>query len=352
MAWRGVAWRGVAWRGVAWRGVALAAVLTGCAPVAEPAGPLPVASPSAAADREFDLGPILAHGQEVPHEFRLVNTGAEPLQRLRGVALTPCCSTVGTLPDEVAPGATYVVPVVLKPGRQTGRRRAEFLIGAGPSARVVDRLALVADLLGEFEVGEVASDSSHLDMSERRLIVIGRRQGTEGRPAPESITGIGLEAAFEGPAEERTLANGLIESSRAVRVTIPTGGEPGTKLGAVRFSWSDGRSEEHRVLWRVEPSVRVAPAGLVVRAGAVTKLSVSLRADRPFRVTGASGPLLVGYDDPAGDGPSPSHQLRLDLDSSLGGPGASDVRITTDHPDQAVVVVSVVTLPSHSEADE
>ena len=68
-----------------------------------------------------DLGTILADGQGVHHDFTVRNTTGRPIRLLKGEALTPCCSSIGPIPESIPPEGTARIPAVWKAGLQSVR---------------------------------------------------------------------------------------------------------------------------------------------------------------------------------------------------------------------------------------
>ena len=67
--------------------------------------------------------------------------------------------------------------------------------------------------------------------------------------------------------------------------------------------------------------------------------------DGPHRITGVSGPLLVGRSFP--DQPGGKQRVEIQLDASAGRPGhATNLEIHTDSARQPVVSLSVLVLPT------
>lgn len=103
--------------------------------------------------------------------------------------------------------------------------------------------------------------------------------------------------------------------------------------------------------WQVASHIRATPSGLVLKAdaGSLPHQFFLRSEDRPFRILRVSGSVLARLDEPLPEVAQPVHRLALILkpDSS----GASDIRFTTDHPDQPTVTVSVLILPSAGGAE-
>jgi hypothetical protein len=285
------------------------------------------------------------------HDFVIRNPSRRPLRLTAVEAFTPCCSAVGPVPPEVAPGGLAKIPLMLKPGHQTGRKRAMFAVRTDSAKLPSLSFALNASLFAECEtrVLEGSDVSVPIGRGARQILEITcRRKGREGLPLPESIRAVHpLKIESEGEAREKVSGGDFVEATRRVVVAIPQTHEPGVHRSEVAFRWKDGREFNRDVGWRVEPAIRATPAGIVIQSspGSVVKL-IHLRADRPFRILKVSGPLIDqgGALDVA---TAVMHTVELPIRTSASASSsASDIRIETDHPDQQSVLVSVMILPA------
>lgn len=315
--------------------------------------------PNPAEAMEFDFGPILAHGQELRHDFPLTNPTAHPIQLLKAEALTPCCSAVGPIPRSIPPGGTAKIPVMLRPGFQTGQKRVQFLVQTDWTERPVWLLTASATLWSAVEVSELGSFHGSLPLGRsgiRRFRIIARSVGSEGRRAPDFVQATApLSARFAGPPTERTLADDLIEASRDVVVDVPADREPGWHQGRLDFGWTNEPTWAHVMEWRVRPRITISPPGLVLwPTGKRIEQSVLLRSDdRPFRITRVISPLLVDPVEIPLDGPAQLHRLKLVFDPARApNQEAVDIRVMTDDPDQPLVVLSVLVSSPSKESTE
>jgi hypothetical protein len=312
--------------------------------------------PESSGDLEFDFGPILARGQTLRHIFTLTNPTERPIRLLKAMVYTPCCSAVEELPRTIPSGGEVKVPVILKPGYQSGRKRVEFAIATDAEDRPVWRLALDARLFSEWEVDPVGESGLKIPVGQagtRTFRIVCRRKGDEGRRSPESIEAREpLQASFDGPAAEQEQPDGLVEATRDVEVSIPATEETGLRQGEILFRWSDDHRERHIVTWEVTPHIRATPSGLMIKpAGGPTTQMVSVASDdRPFRILKVVGPLLADGIETSTD-PGRSHRLRLSINpaKAITG-GASDIYISTDHPGQPTVTLSVLVMPAETGA--
>lgn len=304
---------------------------------------------------EFDFGPIVARGQTLRHAFTLTNPTNSPIRLTRASALTPCCSAITKLPEEIPSGGTAKVEAVLSPGHQSGWKRAEFEIETDARDQPVRRLALLTQLFSEcaIETVEGFDASLPLNVPGKQIVrVVCLRKGSEGRAAPVSVNAaLPLHAVLRDTEGERERPGGLIESSRLVEVKLPPLSEAGPKRNELIFHWSDGYTMGHVVAWEVRRSIVTKPSGLVVKrtAGTLKSTIVIAADDRPFRLLKMSGPgTAAEFVLPTR--PEKRHSLSIVIDpSKLADRSTSDVEFLTDHPDQPTVTVSVLVLAADRE---
>jgi hypothetical protein len=348
---------------VSWWGAAFAFLLSGCfdaarSPGADQTGqsnppdtlahPRPEASPSY---QEYDFGAVLARGQTLRHDFILTNPTRSPVHLLRARPQTPCCSAIGPLPSTILPGGTANVPVSFSLGSQTGHKRLEFWIETDSPSQPLRTLVMTASLFSEWEVEPLAGAATRIPVggSGRQLFrVTARRKGNDGQDFPHAVmANAPLVARFTGDGVEEVSPNGMVGYTRQVEVCIPPGDQPGRHRGELVFQWDADHALRHPLGWQVTPTLHGIPPALVIKSSAnLGAQSVVIRSDdRPVRITGVSGATLLG----APRFPLESkrlHELRLEIDPrGKRAGGASDVLITTDHPHQERVHVSVLILP-------
>ncbi len=267
------------------------------------------------------------------------------------MAFTPCCSTIGPLPEAIPARGEVEVPTSFSPGHQSGAKAVMFQIETDQPGRRFVGLALEARLTSAWEVQSRDDKTGVVPMGQparRTLRVISRRKGDLGRDLPGQVLAAApIDAAFVGEAVTTKGPDGVIESTRDFVVAMPASREPGVKRGEVRFRWPDGRVEALPVGWEVRPRLKVIPAAMTVHRsdGAIDRTIVVESDGAPFRVTGMSSPLFAGPAEIPGDLVQ-RHTIRLRLDPSKGlVDGVSNVTITTDHPDQRTAELSVLVLP-------
>jgi prepilin-type N-terminal cleavage/methylation domain-containing protein len=318
---------------------------------AAPMEPTPGGAPASAPNDLHDFGTVFADGQTLRHDFVLENPTDRPIRLVRAMALTPCCSTIGRLPEVIPPKGEVQVSTSFSPGHQSGPKAVMFQIETDQPGRRFVGLALEARLISAWEVQGRDDTTGVVPMGQparRTFRVIARRKGNLGRDLPGQVLATSpINAAFAGEAVTTIGPDAVIESTRDVVVAMPALREPGVKRGEIRFRWPDGRVEVLPIGWEVRPRLKVVPAALTVHRsdGAIDRTIVVESDGASFRVTGLSSPLIAGSAGIPGDSVR-RHTIRLRLDPSKGSvDGVSNVTITTDHPDQRTAELSVLVLP-------
>jgi hypothetical protein len=340
-------------------------LVTGCAPPGEPAPGLggqrsrPGAVRDDAGDsgRFHDFGPVLATGQTLSHTFRLRNASARPLAIRGARAQAPCCSAIGPVPDSVPVGGEVAVPVRFEPGFQAGPRQVSFLVETDDPTEPLRDFTLRASLTPAFEVEPLDVAPSILALGEasrRRFRVTCRRTAQEGRAAPVALNlAPPLTAVFATPSDETTLPGGLVQAVREIEVAIPASNTIGPARGEVVLAWADGSTHALPLAWQVRPSVVAVPSGLALATGPEPAARVVrvISRDESVRVLAVSGPgLAEAVDLPTTA--SRQHEIHLHIRRDQPAPTATDIQLTTDHPLQPTVTLSVLILPEAATGDE
>ena len=298
--------------------------------------------------QEHDFGTVLAQGQTLQHKFLLKNATKTPIRLVRGTALTPCCSAIGPLPESIPPQGVQEIPVTLKTGYQSEAKRVAFAIETDSEVKAVYRLALRATLLSDWEIDQWDGSDRSLFLGhsgKQRFRLIARRRVSDGGGIPESLSANGpVHATFKGRADEKVKADGLIEATREVEIDLPVATKAGMQRSEVVLRWTDGRTKILQLQWEVRPHLKVSPSILVLKPSAnPIEQRVVMESDgKPFRVLSVRSPLLGQLAELPRES-TPRHQLTLSLNPSrVNAAGVVDLIITTDHPDQQTVVMSIV----------
>jgi hypothetical protein len=298
-----------------------------------------------------DLGTVLAHGQTLRHEFKVHNSSNVPLRILAAEALTPCCSSLESVQEFVPPGGDIQVPVMFRPGLQSGRKQVQFSLRTDAVERAVLVYRLVATLVAEVEVELLEGSDTRLLLGEsgkQVFRVTCRRVAGTGRGAVLGVEASGgLAARFVEAGYTRTMDDGTVESTRELEVALPPESEVGQKAGALVLRWPDAFIREQPIGWRVTPCIEATPAALILKetTGEPIERTILLRSlNGPFRVLGVAGNL---QETTFSSESATSHRLRLTLSPVAPGRGnewnaATDVQIKTDHPDQPTVSVTIL----------
>lgn len=337
---------------------ALLIIVAGCSPT-EPEPDLTAilgdgaveARPADQEALEFDLGSVLARDQTIRHEFALTNHSERPIRLGKVTVKVPCCSSVGRMPDSIPARGEAVVPVLLKAGHISERKRIGFEIDTDSASQPGRTLWLTARFVPAWEVepvGEVGPAPRLGQAGLRRFRVLCRRKAGEGLRGPSAIASSGpIRVEASGAGSEVEGSDGLIEESREVAVTLAAQAGVGAYHGALLLRWPDGSSRTHEVRWEVRPSLRLTPAAVVLKPSqGPTPTTLTIASDdRPFRILKVAGPLIAGdVALPAGAGLR--HTVRVAIDPSRLAAGVGpEIEVVTDHPDQPTVTLGVLVLP-------
>ena len=137
-----------------------------------------------------------------------------------------------------------------------GARSVEFVVSTDDPLHPTRALAMRASLISAWEVEPAQQTMTLLpgQKGEQRFRITARRKGESGRLLPEEISATApLVAAYAGAASPGAGADGLVESSRDVLVTVPSDREPGIRRGSLLFRWRDGHSQTLSVCWEAAP---------------------------------------------------------------------------------------------------
>ncbi len=316
-----------------------------------------------------DFGTVLAQGQNLTHSFILKNPSASPRRILGAMALTPCCSSIGPLPQSIPPGGQVSVPTILKASPQSGYKRVEFVVGIDEPGLESHRFSLSADFLSAFEIEPLNPDHRPLRIGQegsRRFLIISRRNREAGLGTPSAVEASPpLSVLFKTPPTETDLGDGFLETRTEVEVHLPASDREGPRSGEFRVQWTSGESREYALSWQVTPWIRATPTSIVLdESHGRSAVSITLATDDiPFKLLDISGPRLLGHSE-LPDESRRMHKVRLDLDPSeavskrgLAPRGAcprletaatNAIQIMTDRPEQPVVRLGVIVIPAET----
>ena len=308
------------------------------------------AEPTGSSVQEHDFGVILAQGQTLQHEFAFKNPTARPIRLIRGRAFTPCCSSIGPLPESIPPKGEAKIPVTIKPGYQSGLKGVGFAVETDAREHPAHNFFLRARLVSTWEMEQLEGSSTSLPLGHsgtQTFRMTARRKGNQGLSLPEKLSSTPpLVVAWGGEASTKSGAGGLIEATREITVTIPAEKQAGARRGEIAFGWPDGQTEMRTIRWEVRPRLRVSPSGLVLRSSVqpVQQTITVISDGRPFQVERVMSPLLVGSVElPRLEETRQTLILKLDV-SRAPAEGAVDIEIRTDHPDQPTVSLTILVL--------
>ena len=206
----------------------------------------------------YAFGTIFSEGQSLRHEFVVRNPLDHPVRLIRGIAVTPCCSSIGPIPDSIPARGAARIPTSFNPPRQSGARVVRFLIETDSGRQDRIELALQAQLVSTWEVASLAGRSTVLPLRRSGTLsfrIVSRRKGDRGRGLPEAISASPpIEAGFSGGARSSIAPDGMVEAARDVEVKLPASDEPGLRRGEVVFTWPEGGRRSCRSAGRCGPA--------------------------------------------------------------------------------------------------
>jgi hypothetical protein len=162
-----------------------------------------------------------------------------------------------------------------------------------------------------------------------------------------------LAVFFLGPGRGRVLSNGTSEFTRDVEIVASAQRNPGRQSAEVEINFEDKVPLRRVVSWDVIAPLRAVPPGIVIANndgnGQFTKSIVLESDERPFRITGIKNPFAANSSWTPSAQSLRSQHIELNFDPVRPqGQRAESIRITTDHPDQPEIVVSVIVLANTS----
>jgi hypothetical protein len=300
---------------------------------------------------QHDLGNVLAQNQFLRDEFSIENSTPRPIRLIKGIALKPCCSSIEKLPSEVPAHGKVALTVAIRPGYQSGLMRVEFEITTDSDALPVIRLVNDLHLTSSFEVEKLDGADESLPIGvggKQRFRISARRIGTEGGNMPHAITcSDGLIVAAAGPDETKATPDGLVESTREFDIQLPPRSKKGPQRAEIMFRWPDGRTKGYMLGWEVRQCLTLSPPGIVVKQGKqpLDAHLIIYSDQHPFKIKKITSPLLIGTVVTSSKAAA-RHEINLKIDQSAAqGKRISDILITTDHPNQGEIGLTVLILP-------
>ena len=304
--------------------------------------------------RHHDFGYVLCNQSDLTHQFRLANGGDRPIRIVKLSSSKPCCTKIGPVPQFIPAMGEAILQLSLRTANQSGQRSASFTLTTDDPERPLQHFSLVATLLPEVEVREDARSPNRIAIGsyERvRNTVVCRRQGAFGKIAPSFIDGFdSISARFLSEPIESKVGNGLIETILPVEITIPRQTDLGFHRGIYRLNWADHHKVTQVITWEVQSVISVTPTCLLIAQDQnVQYKTIILRSTtRPFSVTEVTGARLTESTNRTRNEARLTHRLDLTIDpTDVRSSEILDVRITTDHPEQPQVIVSI--LPLHAQ---
>ncbi len=300
----------------------------------------------------FDLGPVIAAGQILKHDFELVNRLDHPIRVVSATALTPCCSAVGAISKEaIGPGQSLVIPVSLKavPITKPERKRVQFVIESDDREHATFQYVLSASFYPEFEIRPLGGPRVLRSGKPGRweFEAVARRVGAGEAILPDRVKAESpLIARFSGESRRQADPDGLVAVTRTIEILAPASTELGSHVTSVVFQGGADGERRHLIVWSVEPALRVTPKSLVLKRDerGVSQTLVVHSADRPIRILGVEPADLLSRVE-FGKDPKTAQSIRLTVDRDRARDREFTLTIRTDHPDQPTLSLRIMFLP-------
>ena len=262
----------------------------------------------------------------------------------------PCCGEVDpVVPKSLAPGESVTLTVRVKAGETLGPLSHRALLETDVPESSELEFWTLADVVPRVRLEETTEKLSPLfpGQSAKRHFVtfsLGTREAPQlllDDATVKASTGL----TWEGPATEGRSEGPILESRRSFSIELKADGRPGTRQADI--SIVDGATIllGRSVAWEVASCLKASPPGIIVTGGSgrIEKQVIIRSVDvREFKLSEATSNLpgvVAEFKEGERLG---SHILRVRIDAGPGNRGKTgQVTVTTDHPAQPTVTVSI-----------
>jgi hypothetical protein len=280
----------------------------------------------------------------------LTNLLRKNVRILQFINAKPCCGEVdSTEPKTLAPGESITLKVRVKAGETLGPLSHRALVKTDLAESSELEFWTLADVIPRARLEETTQKATSLfpGQSARRDFVA-FSSGTKAEP-PLTLDDTTVKAStgltWGGPATESRSEGGIVESRRPFTIELKADGQPRTCH--VDISIVDGTSILLRRLidWEVASCLKASPPGIIVTDRSErTETNILIRSvdDRAFALSEATSSLPGVVAEFKGSERHGIHVVRVKIESGPANRGKTgQVTITTDHPSQRIVRVSV-----------
>jgi hypothetical protein len=332
-------------------------LLSGCSPGARDAADstrkaiIEVAPPfGTSGERQHDFGVVLTKpGLKRTHTYQITNRSTRTARLIQAVNNKVCCGSITFEPCTLATGETATLEVALTIGQATGPITHLATIHTDDDSAPVLEFWTTATPLSRVEIIEVGDADSRLltgTTGLRHFQVLSR--GTVDDPPLElhdtSASGT-LPREWETSPKRRILSDGIVEWSRELSLKLEARGDPGPRIDELVIQVESKPLLRHLVMWDVTPAVRAVPSAVVFPPTShrgerflLLKAEDSLEFAILSVECDVSG-LSVEYDTMLS---KTAHRVRIAAGAALDNKRQTgNVRITTNHPKQEVVLLPI-----------
>ena len=219
---------------------------------------------------KHSFGTILAHDNELSHNFSIRNVSKRAIHVQKAVAMTPCCSSINVTPLTIQPGEHAEVGVVIKPGHQSGAKKLDFFVETDDESRPLTNMEVSVNLIAGWEFNLINRSPAKCEpgMPIRCTYeIICRASVPDTALLPDSAS-VSKEwvVIFGHPSNEIHSNDEFTEVKREVSFFIPPSEVIGFQKQSILFRWPDNTTREEAVGWIVQPPLTANPSSLTVPA--------------------------------------------------------------------------------------
>jgi len=266
--------------------------------------------------------------------------------------MKPCCGSIDFNPTTLDPGESTTLDVNVRVGSASGPLTHYAVVETNFSGRERLEVWTTVTVYPKAQIEKAQSNAvtpvPRGKEAQRAYVAVSH--GTASEP-PLSLDDAVLDATlpieWQGPAEDRTIDDGLIERRRPFSVRLSGDGQTGQRTEQITLKNGEEAAHVQILRWEVKPAVQASPPGLVIPAEADTierTIQLKSRDGQPFHVTGVTADFPgIASSTSDQDEPKTAHPVNLTIRPGPDNTGqVGHVTIEIDHPAQSSVDVSVL----------
>lgn len=307
----------------------------------------------APAEAQHDFGSVIGGpGKKLTHDFAIKNNQDDNLVIVNVINASTCCGDVEWIgPRSLAKGEAAALRVTLRIGSAIGPLQHRAIIRSSDRPDEDVEFYTTATVLPRVAISETAREAGPLTSGKAvRRTFLATSYGTGGdRPAPLAEAGLRCvqEFRWEGPAREKQTEEGVIERSRPFILLLSADGLPGSRQDRVEVTDRGEPIFTHLVSWEIAPSLKAVPSAVIFDwAGKPVEKQVLVQSmdGQDFEIVKVESDIESLDCEPCPAEGNPKVRM---LKVAVGGADGQanrigEVRVTTSHPDQKLVLISVM----------